>query len=444
MTTDNENIQTPAFKKFSSEEIEVIKVSTSVRTLNPGDVLIRSGEDRDKIYIILKGKIRIIRGQENQQKNATTFGQGDWIGEIHFPREVKKTSFAIASEASKVILVDRDVINRLDQKTQLVFYKQLEYLSSQRINRFESIFENIENKNKQLMDDIFVQRSGIKTDFRRMEMIRSIINKVPRLPAFAGTLANKLLDDKISASDVAEEIMKDPSLVGIVLKTINSAYYGFEKKISDMRYATTLLGLDMMYQLVIAEGIKRTMPNTPAFKEVHTRSVIISHLSFTLSKESQIGDPAEMATIGLLHDVGQIIIHLLKEKNPSFDMYINMLDKSQMGSLLLKTWNLPDVIWQSIEYQFFPEFSIPEKIPVEVRNNVSILYLTRLCYEIFRGQSPNKLPVTFLNEYLQLMNWENDCLIDIAEKKLLPALMKKIGTSPSAIRQLLKRYSQSG
>ncbi len=442
MTISDRNNQTAVWKQFSSKEIEIMSASAPVRTLNPGDVLIRAGENRDKIYIILSGKIRIAINKKNKQKNVATLGPGDWIGELHFPREIDEASFAVASENSKVLLVDKDAINRLDDKAQLAFYKHMEYLSNQRIQRFECILENIEHRNKKLMDDIFIQRSGIKTDFRRMEILRGITSKVPRLPAFANTLANRLLEDKISVNEVAEEVMKDPALVGTVLKTINSVYYGLEKKISDMRYATTFLGLDMMYQLIIAEGIKRTMPDTPAFREIHTRSVILSQLSFTLAKESEVGAPAEIATIGLLNDVGQIIIHLLKEKNPNFDMYINMLDKSQMGALLLKTWNLPDIIWQSIEYQFYPEFSVPDRIPEEVKNNVTILYLTRLCYEIFRGQSLDKLPVTFLDEYLQIVNWENDSIKGLAEKRLLPALIKKISTSPFAVKQLIKRYSQ--
>jgi HD-like signal output (HDOD) protein len=244
----------------------------------------------------------------------------------------------------------------------------------------------------------------------------------------------------LSADEVAEELMKDPSLAATVLKTINSAYYGFEKKISEIRYAIVLLGFDSIYQIVIAEGVKRTMPDTPAFKELLMHSIIISHLASEISHVTEIGSPPEIATIGLLHELGQVVIQLLKDKNPKLSNLINVLDRAQMGSLLLKTWNLPDVIWQSVEFQSYPEFTLPEKIPGDVRSNAAIIHLAHLCYEVFRGRTEEELPVTFLDEYAQLLQWESLPVGKIAKRKLLPGLSLKYKTLPAPLRQLLKPH----
>ena len=82
MAISKENSQPPVFKHFSSNEIEVIRESATVKTLKPGDVLIRAGEDSDRIYVILKGKIRIIKGQKDQAESLTTLGMGEWVGEV--------------------------------------------------------------------------------------------------------------------------------------------------------------------------------------------------------------------------------------------------------------------------------------------------------------------------------------------------------------------------
>ena len=66
----------------------------------------------------------------------------------------------------------------------------------------------------------------------------------------------------------------------------------------------------------MAESVRRTMPDNPEFQELHFHSVAISQISFILSQAKHIAKPAQMATIGLLHDLGQIVILLLKQQNP--------------------------------------------------------------------------------------------------------------------------------
>jgi HD-like signal output (HDOD) protein len=293
------------------------------------------------------------------------------------------------------------------------------------------------------MRDIYRERTKCIDDVQQSELIQNILNKVPKLPAFATTLANDLMGDLITTKEVSEHITKDPSLVGIVLKTINSAYYGFQKKISDIHHATVLLGFNQLYQLILAEGVRRTMPDITSFHELHSHCVAMSHISFALSQETGIGKPIQLATIGLMHNLGQIVILLLKKQNPKLLMYIDSLDQAQIGGLLLKSWNLPDVVWKSIEFQFFPEFSSPNNIPGEIRNNVTVLYISNLCYEIYQGKSEKELPTTFLDEYRQLLNLKNYSLIDIANRHVFPSLKKNLKSLPLPIRQLLEKQKIS-
>lgn len=433
-------IQTRLLDKSNSKAINMLRNLGSVKKLAPGEILTTPGEDSETIYIIISGKIRITQKVQDQFITFAQLGGGDWIGDLVFPMDIGTAPSAVASEESIVIKLDENIIESLAQDIQLRYHKQQQQLFQLRNDYFNAIKSRLEDKNKRLEKDLFDQRCRAKTDFRQMEMIRGIIQKVPRLPIFATTLSAKLLEDKLSAGELSDEIMKDPSLVAIVLKTINSAYYGFEKKISDMRYAIVLLGFDAIYQLVISEGVKRTMPDTPAFKELHTHSVIISHLVFTLSQESNVGNPSEMATIGLLHGLGQTVMQLLKDKNPKFATFINLLDQAQMGALLLKAWNLPDTIWQSVEYQSYSEFSSPENVPVENRNNVTLLYLTHLCYDFLRGVPEEDLPITFMDSYMPLLGYQGLSVKDIVEEKLVPALAPKIKSFPTPVRQLLKRH----
>jgi len=312
-------------------------------------------------------------------------------------------------------------MNGLEDKTQLFLYKWLNDLVVTRINRLEARGKKLTIKNAQLMKDIFDERAHGKADLSNSEIIQNILNKIPRLPVFANSLVGMLIDERTSADALTEKIKNDPSLVGVVMKTVNSSYYGFKQKISDIHRAIVLLGFNEMYQLVIAEGIRQAMPKNAEFQKVQTHCVVISYIASLLSQETHVGKPAEMATIGLLHDLGRVV--------------------TQMGSLLLRSWNLPDVVWKSAKFQSYPEFSPPTTIDVEIRDNVILLYLAHLCLDFFQEHTENGLSKTFLEEHAQLVNLKKFSVPDIARKCVLPGLIKNTKTLPVFLRQLVEKHT---
>jgi HD-like signal output (HDOD) protein len=336
--------------------------------------------------------------------------------------------------------INIDRINTFEEKTQLYFYKVLHNLAGDPFSQFEAREKELIGKNRNLTEDIFSARTRDKTDYQRLKMVRGIIKKVPRLPMFIHSLVSKIMDDRVSPNEIAEHVKEDPSLMGIVLKTVNSSYYGFQKKISDISHAIVLIGLNGMFQLITAEGARRSMPDTPGFHELHFHSVAVSHFAFELSQNLQLGKPSQIATIGMVHDLGQVVIQLLKEQNPNLAILIDALNSAQMGSLLLKEWNLPDVVWKSVEFQRYPEFSPPDNVPDKIRNMVVILYLAHLCYGFFQNKTEDELPTTFLDEYKRFLNRETFSVANFALKCVLPGLIKKFDTLPISLRQLLEEY----
>ncbi|MBW2605439.1 MAG: HDOD domain-containing protein [Deltaproteobacteria bacterium] len=414
--------QMSVFNGFSEKEVIELSSRAKIDKLQAGEILMKKDDPDQMAFVILDGKIRIIQGPKAHPKTIAVFSKGDWIEAVALAKTPLRMSSVIAAEPTRVMALDKTTVDSLNDKTQLSVYKRLAYLSAERIRLLKNSENNLLAKNIQLKEDIFNYRSPVKTDFHQSEMIKGIIKKVPRLPAFATTLSSQLF-----TRELVEQIKRDPALVAIVLKTINSAFYSFQKKISDIHHAVVLLGFEQIYQVVIAEGIRRTMPNTPKFKALHLHSEIISHIAFALSLESRHGHPAEMASLGLLHEIGRIVIQLLKDQNPRLASLVEVLDQARLGSLLLKEWNLPDVLWKSVEFQSYPEFASPHHIPEELRYNITLLYLSHLCYNLFQGKKEKELSATFLDEYLKLTNWQGLTLDEIAKGRLLPAMDKKKG-----------------
>ena len=428
--------QMAAFNGFREKEVIELSSRAKIDKLQVGEILITKGDPDQMVFIILDGKMRLVQGPKAHQKTIAVFSKGGWIEAMALARDTIPMTSAIAAEPTRVMALDKTTIDSLNDKTQLSVYKRLAYLSAERIRLLKKSENNLIAKNMQLKEDIFNYRSPLKRDFHQSEMIKGIIKKVPRLPAFATTLSSQLF-----TQELVEQIKRDPALVAIVLKTINSAFYGFQKKISDIHHAVVLLGFEQIYQVVIAEGIRRTMPNTPNFKALHLHSEIISHIAFMLSLESRHGHPAEMASFGLLHEIGQIVIQLLKDQNPKLAALVEVLDQAQLGSLMLKEWNLPDVLWKSVEFQAYPEFSSPDHIPEELRYNVTLLYLSHICYNLFQDKKEKELSTTFFDEYIELTNWRGLTLDEIFRERLLPAMVKKSKTYPLPLRQLIEKQT---
>lgn len=271
------------------------------------------------------------------------------------------------------------------------------------------------------------------------EMIQSFLKKVPRLPVYTGKVAALLFDENVSTRDVAQIAKLDPSLVGAVLKSVNSAYYGFQRKISDFQHALLLLGFNQVYQLVVDIGIRSTMPKTPEFRELQFHSMMVSFISFEISQLYNMKRPVTDSTIGLLHDTGKSFILLLKKRHSTMTLLVDIIDHEKIGSLLLKEWNIPDEICRTLEYQGYPELLPPEQIPAEYRKNVAVLYVAHLCYEYLQGKSEYNLTTPFLSEYMNLLGSSEGTISGLVRKEILPRLNKSLNTFPQDVRHFLTK-----
>ena len=427
----------PPFQGLSEREIANLYNLVPSKELNPGEILIEKGETSQTAYIILNGNIQVQKTTNGRSRVISNLGKGDWVGEMAFANKAPSSITAQAVDGTVVMAIDPRTLNTLEPNLQIHFLNIFQNVASERIGRLENTKNIIQRKNAQLVMDIYHARTQHMVDPAKSELVQEICRKIPKLPSYASSLVSDIMSDQTSAAQIAEGAMKDLALVGLVLKTINSSYYGFQNKVSDIQHAVTLLGFNKLYQLITAEGISRIMPKTPEYKKLYFHCVAISEIAYTLSQTKRVGKPVQLATIGLMHDLGQMVILLLKKRNPKLLSLIDALDPAQAGGFLLKSWNLPDIVWKSVKYQRYAEFAAPSKILPEVRDNIAILYIAHLCYEHYQGKEEEQLPTTFLGEYKHLLNLEKFDLAGIAHEVVLPVLEKKINSLPVPLKELV-------
>lgn len=410
-----------------------------MHNLPPGQVLAREDSPEQNAFYVLHGAIQISKKVNGQDVQVAVLGRGEWIESGSLFRRQTMSYTATALEPSVVMTITPTALGALHSEDQLAILKYINDFSQKRIDSLTTQLATLQTRNTQLTDNLFYQRLHLKTDASKSKIVQSIIKKVPRLPAFAKNLALNALGDDYSPTQLSEIIKHDPALVGMILKTINSPTYGFHSKISDIHRAIVLLGSDQISRLLIAEGVRKVMPDSPIFHELHVHTLAISQIAFLIAVKSGNKNPAQVATVGLVHALGEAVIEYIKEHNPSYAEFFNDLDSAQLGAMLFKEWDFPEVLRRCVEYQFYPEFSRPENIPTDILETVTICYLSHCCYDRFRCSQETKPASPFFDEYMALMPWKGLNLEEMIEHHLMPQIIKKLPSYPAVLRKLFKK-----
>lgn len=430
ITQSTENVQpTALFSDLSQPLQKQLESKFKPVALNPGETLFLQGSPVDAWYFVTKGVLRSDSGDE--------FQLGDWVTDIAFTTGAKHLHTVRALDSSALFSLSLDKM--LELPDNLRSYLS-EGLASRLLNQQRQLLSKAHSQaqqNQALKNILYARSADQMDDFVKSETAKQLLGKVPRIPVASQQLLIRLLDEKSTQADVVDLIRQDPSLTSILLKTINSSAYGLQSKISDINHAISLLGFDSVYQVVMSESIQQSLPDTDFFRSINRASLEVSHLAFCLSQLSQVGKPAEYATIGLMSHIGEVVVELFKAQSPRLASLFAYIDAPAMGSELLNTWGLPDVIYQPIHFKHYPHFAEPHRVPEALQKPVALLYLASVSRDRLYNQTSHT-PTVFLHEYMALLGFNKQTLDDMIQKQLKPALLRRKLGLPKSLRELIE------
>lgn len=177
-----------------------------------------------------------------------------------------------------------------------------------------------------------------------------------------------------SLEEIGETLGKDQGLTTRILSLANSAYYGLQAEVQSVPRAAAVLGLGEVRNIVLTLGVngmadKYEMPEDFDLTEYWTHQFFVGMLSRELSRMSEIGNPDNMFTVGLLHDIGKLItamrrpddwqaIRELAEEKELVDAEAEEeywgMDHAVIGSLVLKSWDLPTNLVEPVNWHHAP------------------------------------------------------------------------------------------
>lgn len=177
-----------------------------------------------------------------------------------------------------------------------------------------------------------------------------------------------------SLGEIADTISPDQGLTTRILAVANSAFYGLQSQVTSVHRAATVLGIKEVRNIVLALGVQglakgRTLPDDFDLIEYWRHQLTVALCVKQLAVETKLGDPDNLFTIGLLHDLGKMIVamhapedwkaiaEIRRDKQMSFHKAEDSwwgIEHGVIGALVLKSWNLPADLHEPVNWHHAP------------------------------------------------------------------------------------------
>ena len=402
------------------------------KALRANDILLEAQPVLSSLYLLTNGSLELSLSTQ-EATSRVVLQKGDVFGLLSHPDD--GTSYSIKSLASSsIIQIDNHKFSALSDSDKLFLYDQSHKTISKMLSEYSKNVSHYHRQNDNLLSYIlnFEEKRKAAIDSK---IIQDAINHIPKLPAYAGDLLLNCLDDNISINHITEKVQNDPSLAGLILKNVNSSYYGLRRKISSLPHAIAYLGMNNIYQIILNEVVKSILPNNDSLKDIQIHSnfiSIIAHLISGLYKKSRVTNPM---TIGILHDIGKIVILSLQRKFSHMNTLLSTVDDTILGARLLKQWELPESIFFVVENQNLPQFCPPEKLDERYRDDIIILYLAHVYYDMLMEQ--HQYATTYINQYIEILHFPYKNYDQMYQEGLIPALRRNKQRFPESLWSIL-------
>ena len=195
-----------------------------------------------------------------------------------------------------------------------------------------------------------------------MSDLKEIVRQIDQLepvPPVAAQIMALAEDPDSSLSQIADLILNDPALTANLLKTCNSAYFGFKRKVESVRDAIALVGLDHIVQLVLLGSASKNFKKADKCYglgegELWRHAVSSAYVAEILARKiGLLQNKHRIYTAALLKDIGKLILGrfvafeyeeiniLVNSKGYSFndaEKQIIGMNHEELGALVGQKW----------------------------------------------------------------------------------------------------------
>jgi putative nucleotidyltransferase with HDIG domain len=207
----------------------------------------------------------------------------------------------------------------------------------------------------------------------KLEDLVGSIDALPTLPSVVARVNDLVEDPSASAGDINEVIAHDMALSSKILKLVNSAFYGFPRRISSITHAVVILGFQTVRNIALSAFVLDAFDSTDlpfGYRDfwIHSVGAGVAANVVGTRQGLPVGDDAFMC--GLLHDIGKLVLHqyMREDFRKVMDMVqqedltiidaegkVLQADHAEVGALLMEHWQLPEKMVAVLRYHHHPD-----------------------------------------------------------------------------------------
>ncbi len=203
-------------------------------------------------------------------------------------------------------------------------------------------------------------------------MAESMLDKLVRvtsslapMPPVAGKLLELMRDPEVVFEDVMRVLRQDTALVTKILTNANSAYYGRSRKVTSLDNPVVHLGFRAIDSMVIALSTGGFFRASRWGHGLWDHALATAFICRELARGVEDARPEDAFIVGLLHDVGKIILSQKFEKHfaralermadaegcsEAVEREIFRFDHAELGGRMLEKWNFPELFCHGVAH----------------------------------------------------------------------------------------------
>jgi HD-like signal output (HDOD) protein len=214
---------------------------------------------------------------------------------------------------------------------------------------------------------------------------------LPEIPSIVFELNEVIANPLSTADQMAQVINKSPSLTALLLKIVNSSFYGLPSKVDRVSLAVTLIGTREVSSLALGISIMSIFKSIPTslltMRSFLMHSLACGIVSRLLAAQKTMRQTEQIFTAGLLHDIGRLILFIyfpeetlgaLRQARQASERLYQVEKKrlgchhAQIGKYLLNRWRLPLIIENTVCFHHEPD-SAPDPVPAAIVHVADLL-----------------------------------------------------------------------
>lgn len=212
---------------------------------------------------------------------------------------------------------------------------------------------------------------------KNVKRLISSMDSLPSMPELYNRIIVESSRKDASLQRIGEIISEDVGMTTMILKMVNSAFFGLFREITSATQAVNMLGLDIVEGLILSAHLFQSFDRkvVPSFslQDFMDHSLLSYRLAQAIAKEENMSKKGQdlCATTAMLHDMGMLVLcrvmgpeynEILKAHPATTDLLAAEREKlgathAEVGAYLMGLWGFPQEIIHALAYHHVPSES---------------------------------------------------------------------------------------